>query len=105
MPRGGDIEGAVSRALLADRVELERTRLLEAEHAARPSDDELEAQADGERLVDEALSAGRWTDEEARTFREVSSRMNGEHIADLVARLSTALDRNELDVSTSGPPF
>ncbi len=100
-----DVRRAVQLALQTEREEVENSRRWDEEEAARPSDDELQAHAEGERLVDDALRQRRWGESQAQTLRDLASRMTGSQLSELVSRLASAVDEDELVVTTDGPPF
>lgn len=96
-----DFEAGVQRVL--DRRD-ERSRL-ESEILAQPSNENLAAYAHGEQLVEGALISKRWTDAQAAALKDVLPQLTAKHAAELVQRLSVAVNEQQLSVQTSGLPF
>jgi hypothetical protein len=94
------------------RDELRRQMPVETEVEPRADDSTAEAQpenrlalAEAERTIENARSAGRWTDEDAGALRRSFASLSGRQSAALLERLIPAINRGEIDVETSGPPF
>jgi hypothetical protein len=56
-------------------------------------------------IVRAALAAGRWTDDDARTFREAFVHLTNDQRMEVMQTLAPAINRGEIVVETSGPLF
>jgi hypothetical protein len=57
------------------------------------------------RVIDEALRARRWTEEDARAFRRSLADLTDAQRDEVLRRFSATLNSNTLDVQTQGLPF
>jgi hypothetical protein len=65
----------------------------------------LAALQEGHQVVDRAISARRWTAEDAAALRRVLADMTALQRTEVTRRLLTTLNSNTLEVQTQGPPF
>ncbi|AKF84590.1 hypothetical protein SAMN05443572_10172 [Myxococcus fulvus] len=70
-----------------------------------PSPQALAALQEGHRVIDNAVAARRWTDEDARALRSTLSTMTASQQDEVLRRLVTTLNTNTLEVRTHGAPF
>jgi hypothetical protein len=63
------------------------------------------AQARAERVVSQALTARRWTMEDAQALRESLASLSPQQGAALLEQLVPAVNRGEIEVETRGPLF
>lgn len=56
-------------------------------------------------VVHTALAAGRWTDEDGRTFRDIFPQLTNDQRMEVMQMLTPAINRGEIIVETSGPLF
>jgi hypothetical protein len=65
----------------------------------------IEAYAQARAVAQTALSVGRWTDEEVHILRQAFAHLTDEQRKETLQLLIPAMNRGELAVETSGPPF
>jgi hypothetical protein len=65
----------------------------------------IEAYAQAREVVQVALSAGRWTDEDVHLLRQTFASLTDEQQQEMLQTLIPAMNRGEVAVETSGPPF
>lgn len=70
-----------------------------------PSTESLMALQEGHRLVDEASSARRWREEDARAMRRVLRGLNGAQREELMRRFAVLVNAGGVDVQVRGPLF
>ncbi|KFA90646.1 hypothetical protein [Archangium violaceum] len=113
-PSGGTVDAQWPRAELVQvlRDELARAHHTEAPDTAprppppsEPPARSLAAHQEGHQMVDRAISARRWTTEDAAALRWVLADMTAPQRAEVIRRLLATLNSNTLDVQTQGPPF
>jgi len=73
--------------------------------ATRPSEESVKAFAQGERIVDRAIDAKRWTETDRAALHVLMGQLTGEQHSQLLQRLSVAINEKTLLVQTEGPPF
>lgn len=95
------IEQAVERVLE------HQTKQARAEVDARlqPTNESLQAYAQGEHLVDEALKSTEWTEARAQSLRRIQAQLTSEQAASLAQRLAVAVNEGKLAIQTDGIPF
>lgn len=91
---------------------VQKAMATQAEHAkeahnAEPelSQTNLEASVQGDRLLDNAIAAKRWTDADVASLRDITGRMAGLQTAELMRRVSVAINDGKIAVQVSGPLF
>ncbi len=95
------IEAAVRKAFEHHALQAQA----ELDAKSLPTDENLEAYAQGEQLLDDALKSKRWTDAQAQRLRTIHSRITSEQATGLLQRLAVAVNEGELAIHTDGPPF
>ncbi|MFY0572753.1 hypothetical protein ACN28E_54230 [Archangium lansingense] len=73
--------------------------------SSEPPARSLTAHQDGLQVVDRAISARRWTTEDAAALRRVLPDMTASQRTEVIRHLLTTLNSNTLEVQTQGPPF
>ncbi|WP_375772844.1 hypothetical protein NR798_18800 [Archangium gephyra] len=73
--------------------------------ASEPPAQSLAAHQEGLQVVERALSARRWTPEDAAALRQELPHMTASQRAEVIRRLLTALNTQTIDVQTRGPPY
>ena len=108
------VEGSGSTALQqASLVEALHTALdrqareakAEQEKQSQPSNENVQAFAQGEQLLENAEKAQRWTEAEATSLRNLMGHMTGEQASSLMQRLAVAVNERKVVVQTPGPAF
>jgi hypothetical protein len=99
------LQAALESALEKALVRRDEQARLEKEAQSQPSNENLEAFARGEQLLDEALKTKRWTDSSVALLRQVMNRVTGEQAHDLMQRLAVAINEDQVTVQTAGPPL
>jgi hypothetical protein len=93
-------------ALAKGNPEREQARAQEIAIAqALNSPENREAYQSAADVVRTALAAGRWTDENARTFRDAFVHLTNDQRTEVMQTLAPAINRGEVVVETSGPLF
>lgn len=112
-PTGSTVDAAWLRAELAQvlREELGNRALQEPEDSKkRPSPPEatpqnLAAFQEGSKVIDNAIAARRWTEEDATLLRKALGTMTPAQQDEVIQRLVITLNTNTLEVRTIGAPF
>ncbi|GHG61866.1 hypothetical protein [Comamonas sp. JC664] len=73
--------------------------------APEPSAQSLVALQEGHQLIDHAVRALRWTNEDRQTLRRAMVQMTHDQQVEVLRRLSTSLSGKEVDLQTQGAPF
>lgn len=85
------------------RAALDAPRAPEPDAPATP--EALAARSDAEELLDRALSARAWTEQDAVALRPLLPHLAGSDLDALMLALSRALNEGQLALLTEGPPF
>jgi hypothetical protein len=64
-----------------------------------------EAFAKARQLMDTSVSTGRWGDRERGEFAALRNQLTPQQARELILKLATAINSQQLRVSTHGPPF
>jgi hypothetical protein len=67
------------------------------------SDAQLEAFAQGEQLLSNAVNAKQWTDADVESWRNLKGRMAGVQTVELIRRLSVAINEGRVSVQAKSP--
>ncbi len=70
-----------------------------------PDPTRLAMSQDAQHLVDKALSARRWTEHDAQSFRMLAPNLPESHRQALMRQLAMAVNEGRLQLDTRGPPF
>jgi hypothetical protein len=71
----------------------------------QPSEENIRAFDIGRRVVDQALSSGNWGQSQADQLRAAVPNLDDEQRQDLLSRLVSAINRQEVSVRVNGPLF
>jgi hypothetical protein len=71
----------------------------------RPSPVAVQARRDAEQILDSALSAGVWNEEDAIALRRVLPKLAEQDLDSVILAVTRALNEGQLAVGTHGPPF
>jgi hypothetical protein len=71
----------------------------------QPTEENIRAFDIGRRVVDQALSSGNWGQSQADQLRAALTHLDDEQRQDLLSRLLSAINRQEISVRVNGPPF
>ncbi|NVJ27048.1 MULTISPECIES: hypothetical protein [Myxococcus] len=112
-PTGSTVDAAWLRAELAQvlREELGNRAPTEPEDAQKkppapePTPQNLAAFQEGTRVIDKAIAARRWTEEDASSLRKELGAMTPAQRDEVIQRLVVTLNTNTLEVRTMGAPF
>jgi hypothetical protein len=76
-----------------------------ADPAPAPSPAQVTAAREGASVLDAALAAGRWTDDDAAALRTQLAAMDPAASAETLRRMAVEVDAGRLRVETTGSPF
>lgn len=99
------IEQAVTRALQAQASDAVPREEPAPQEPPVPNERNAAAWARGNEVLDRAIGARRWGDEQARELSASVPLLTQQQQMDLLRRLSVAINEGQLKVETLGPPF